>query len=156
MKALGKIVGIVLLLAALFYAAVYIGNNLAAAGLERRLLAAELPGETRIVESRAVAGKMLGNGNGMQWFGILLVQSEQSAQELLAWYAQRVQTDAGREEIYVDPQETPLIFGEAYPDQRFRQPVEPGCYQVCLMRDSAVGAEESLWEALLNCDVRAH
>ena len=54
------------------------------------------------------------------------------------------------------PQETPLIFGEAYPDQRFRQPVEPGCYQVCLMRDSAVGAEESLWEALLNFDLRGH
>jgi hypothetical protein len=40
-----------------------------------------------MVESISKAGKLVGNGNGMQYFGAMLIKSEQTLEELAAYYA---------------------------------------------------------------------
>ena len=45
-----------------------------------------LPERTEYVESVYLAGKLVGNGNGMQYFGAILIKSEQSLDELMKYY----------------------------------------------------------------------
>jgi len=61
-------------------------NNAIALGVERDMKALPLPENTELVASSSVAGKLTGNGNGMQYFGALLLKSELSAAELSAFY----------------------------------------------------------------------
>ncbi len=61
-------------------------NNAIALGVEKELKALPLPEGTTLVKSSSVAGKLTGNGNGMQYFGALLVKSELDAPALAAYY----------------------------------------------------------------------
>ena len=76
-------VGVLLLLVAF---GIPVANNAIALGLEKDLKALPLPEDTRLVESSSVAGKLTGSGNGMQYFGALLLQSDLSAEELESYY----------------------------------------------------------------------
>lgn len=45
-----------------------------------------LPNSTEFIESIYKAGKLVGNGNGMQYFGAILIKSELSLDELKEYY----------------------------------------------------------------------
>ena len=45
-----------------------------------------LPDKTEYIEQAYKAGKLVGNGNGMQYFGAVLIKSELSAEELQEYY----------------------------------------------------------------------
>lgn len=45
-----------------------------------------LPNNTELLESVYKAGKLVGNGNGMQYFGAILIQSELTLNELKEFY----------------------------------------------------------------------
>ncbi|MDE7177211.1 MAG: hypothetical protein K2O59_05290 [Lachnospiraceae bacterium] len=47
-----------------------------------------LPNNTELMESIYKAGKLVGNGNGMQYFGAILIKSELSLDELIEYYAE--------------------------------------------------------------------
>lgn len=47
-----------------------------------------LPTNTECVETFSKAGKLVGNGNGMQYLGGILIKSELSLQELQSYYSQ--------------------------------------------------------------------
>ena len=131
-------------------------NNIIAGNLERQLRDCPLPPDTRLVDSASIAGRLYGNGNGMQWHGYLLVESDLSMDELVEWYNERIA--AGEDDIItVERQETPYIVGAYQPSWQFKRfsGAENG-YQVCLGRNSTVGFEKSLWEGFLNCDLRGH
>lgn len=51
-------------------------NDAAARRVEQTLLALPVPEGAQVVDSSAQAGKLVGNGNGMQYVGALLVRSE--------------------------------------------------------------------------------
>ena len=98
---------------------------------------------------------MIGNGNGMQWFGILLVRSDLDVAALEEWYDDHVPLDAHTEGIYASRQETPSIFDDGGP--RFRSDSDyDGCCSVVLFRSVTEGTESSFWEGLLNMDLRGH
>ena len=63
-------------------------NNLTAKKVEKQLLAVSLPEHTTMIESVSATGKLVGNGNGMQYFGAMLIKSELTLDELSAYYAQ--------------------------------------------------------------------
>lgn len=46
-----------------------------------------LPRDTELIESVHKAGKLTGNGNGMQYFGAILIKSELSLDELKRYYS---------------------------------------------------------------------
>lgn len=79
-----KIAGIcliVLILAAFVSVPVY--NNYCAYNVEKMLCETPLPEQTELIEAISKAGKLTGNGNGMQYFGAILIKSELSLEELV-------------------------------------------------------------------------
>lgn len=62
-------------------------NNHCAYKVEKELCEAPIPEKTEIVESLCQAGKLTGNGNGMQFFGAILIWSELSLEELETHYS---------------------------------------------------------------------
>ncbi|MBQ8954665.1 MAG: hypothetical protein IJ048_11160 [Clostridia bacterium] len=156
MKVIRRIILGLFLLYALSILAPMPVNNVIAGNLERQLRDCPLPPDTRLVDSASIAGRIYGNGNGMQWHGYLLLESDLSADELTEWYRERIAV--GKDEsIIVRRQETPYIVGEYQPLHQFKGFTgAEDFYQVCLGRDSIVGFEESHWESFLNGDLRGH
>ncbi len=66
----------------LFSVVIPIVNNAIALGVENQLEKLPLPPDTERIESISKAGKMVGNGNGMQYFGAILIKSDLSIEEL--------------------------------------------------------------------------
>ena len=62
-------------------------NNHTAYKVEKTLCEIPLPEETELIESLSQAGKLTGNGNGMQYFGAILIKSELSLEELETYYS---------------------------------------------------------------------
>ena len=84
-----KIAGIclsVLILAAFVSVPVY--NNYCAYNVEKMLCETPLPEQTELIEAISQTGKLTGNGNGMQYFGAILIKSELSLEELDAYYSE--------------------------------------------------------------------
>ena len=61
-------------------------NNHTAYKVEKKLCETPLPEKTELIESISRAGKLTGNGNGMQYFGAILIRSDLSLEELDASY----------------------------------------------------------------------
>ena len=83
-----KIAGIcliVLILAAFVLVPVY--NNYCAYNVEKMLCETPLPEQTELIEAISQTGKLTGNGNGMQYFGAILIKSELSLEELETYYS---------------------------------------------------------------------
>ena len=83
-----KIAGIcliVLILAAFVSVPVY--NNYCAYNVEKMLCETPLPEQTELIEAISKAGKLTGNGNGMQYFGAIIIRSVLSLEELDAYYS---------------------------------------------------------------------
>ena len=81
-----KIIPVILLIVA-FAVSVPLVNDFSAKNVENSLVEIALPENTQMVESVSKAGKLVGNGNGMQYFGAMLIKSEQTLEELAAYYA---------------------------------------------------------------------
>ena len=69
------------------FASIPIVNDLTAKSIEKQLARVDLPENTELIESLSKAGKLVGNGNGMQYFGAILIRSEQTLEELSAYYS---------------------------------------------------------------------
>ena len=63
-------------------------NDNTAAGVERELVSLPLPEKTVFVESLSKAGKLVGNGNGMQYYGAMLITSQMPLEGLQSYYKQ--------------------------------------------------------------------
>ena len=87
-KAVLIIVLAVVLLGIAFCVSIPVVNDLHAKKVADELSALPLPENTRIAEKLSVADKLWGNGNGMQYMGALLIESELSLEELEAFYTE--------------------------------------------------------------------
>lgn len=70
----------------LVFIAAPIVNDKMAEKTAKELADLPLPHNTALVESVCQAGKLVGNGNGMQYFGAILIQSELTLNELKEFY----------------------------------------------------------------------
>ncbi|MBE6986520.1 MAG: hypothetical protein E7433_03740 [Ruminococcaceae bacterium] len=82
------LIAIILLLG--FNVSIPLVNDLSAKNVEKHLMEITLPDNTQIVESLSKADKLVGNGNGMQYFGAILIRSEKTLDELSAYYSQKL------------------------------------------------------------------
>lgn len=146
-------VAIALLL--LFFALIVpVINNAIALGIEKDLKAISLPERTEIIESTSVAGKLIGNGNRMQYFGAVLLKSELTLDELQRHYAPYRQ---GLFDCLLEPQ----LSSEIRPagdtirgasDLSFRESIQEEGYYILYTWGSAPA-----WlRDLLNADMRGH
>ncbi len=141
-----------LLLPIIFYISIVIINDCIADGIEKELRAIELPPKTELVESASVAGKLYGGGNGMQYYGVLLIKSDLSEQELEDYYAKYIDYHNYAEMWgHVSKQETEIIFD--YHDYKFKKfdEKENNFVVVAIKANNPVGA----WN-FLDCDIRGH
>ncbi len=79
------IIGIVVLLV-LTIISIPLINNFKAYKVKNELLNIPLPEKTEIVESISKAGKLSGNGNGMQYLGAMLICSDLPFGDLKTYY----------------------------------------------------------------------
>ena len=77
-------VAIVLLVVAV---GIPIANNAVALGIQRELEALPMPADTTVQDAVSAAGKLVGSGNGMQYFGAVLLHSSLSYEELDGHFA---------------------------------------------------------------------
>ena len=62
-------------------------NSYCAYNVEKMLCETPLPEQTELIEAISQTGKLTGNGNGMQYFGAILIKSELSLEELETYYS---------------------------------------------------------------------
>lgn len=79
------ILGVVLIIAG-FAVSVPVVNDATARDVEAELVRLPLPVGAERIDSIAQAGKLVGNGNGMQYLGALLIRSDQSLEQLRSFY----------------------------------------------------------------------
>lgn len=77
---------LIILAPILLYAGITLTNDSIARRVEDELTAYPLPRETELVGSVSAAGHLVGNGNGMQYMGAILVVSDLAEEELAAYY----------------------------------------------------------------------
>ena len=147
---LRRIVIALVLALALAYTGIVLANNRIAGELESRLKGFPLPPGATLLDSLSIAGKTQGNGNGMQYYGAILIDSGLSEGVLRTHYS-LLETKA--DELVIARQEGPELFGRA----RFKA-FTPGenRWRVMLARYSVSGTEETLWDELLDMDIRGH
>ncbi len=87
------VLGILFAGIAVFLLSVPIVNNNIASETARRVKEIELPEATEYIESFSKAGKLVGNGNGMQYLGGILIESELSLEDLESYYSQYAENE---------------------------------------------------------------
>ncbi len=81
-------VGVLLCLLWLFLVIIIpLRNDYIASETAKDIISLPLPDNTELIESKSLAGKLVGNGNGMQYFGAILVKSSLSLDELRQHYS---------------------------------------------------------------------
>lgn len=124
MKKIIKIILIIILTLPLaFLLLVPLANNYSAAKVANRLKNIPLPEKTEYIDSVSAAGKLIGNGNGMEYLGAILIQSELSEDDLNQYYAEEdgdcwVSAQKGK---YIDFIEHGTVFfsGDMLPDKQY-------------------------------------
>ena len=81
------------LLLLIFLLSIPIVNDNVAKKTAERIKDTQLPNDSEYVESFSAAGKLVGNGNGMQYLGGILIRSEQSLEALKMYYSQFSQNE---------------------------------------------------------------
>lgn len=78
-------VSLIILLVILFVAIGLVNNGIARK-IEAQLKEYDLPKDTVILDSVSFAEKLTGNGNGMQYTGVILVESDLTREQLVQHY----------------------------------------------------------------------
>lgn len=83
-----KIVIVVLIMSAMvFFISCPIINDYSAKDVTRDILLLPLPEKTEVIEEFSQAGKLVGNGNGMQYLGAVLIKSDLSLEAIDEHYS---------------------------------------------------------------------
>lgn len=143
---------IIALLPFVLYAGIFIANNIIADNVEKDLVAYQLPASTKLVDSISIAGKLTGNGNGMQYMGSILVETNLSEQELKEHY--------GLKDKYVqirkqDTAKIDFLNSGAYSFSGFVEDKKESYYSITCWADKRAKYGELVSE-LLDFDIRGH
>ena len=123
----------------------FINNNIAYK-VEKELCETPLPEKTELIESISRAGKLTGNGNGMQYFGAILIRSDLSLEELYAYYSGYRSNEW---ECLVETQEGQSIEVIDHETLQFSEEIKDSGYYILY----SWGSGKSLLEEL---DIRGH
>ena len=142
---------IALLLIAALYAGIVVSNNRIAEDLRKQVAGCMLPPGTELVDSAAVAGRLQGNGNGMQYFGVALIHSDLDEGPLRTWYEAQLPKE---EYIWLTRRESELFDSST---RLFKDYEDDGHYWfVMLSRYNPIGKDATLLDGLRDIDIRGH
>ena len=143
LKLVGMLVAVVLIGGVISIS--FINNNIAYK-VEKELCETPLPEKTELIESISRAGKLTGNGNGMQYFGAILIRSDLSLEELDAYYSGYRSNEL---ECLVETQEGQSIEVIDHETLQFSEEIKDSGYYIVY----SWGSGNSLLEEL---DIRGH
>lgn len=86
-----------------------------------------LPENTTYVESFSAAGKLQGNGNGMQYLGGIVIKSDLSVDEIKEYYKQYANEDW---EFIVEKQEGQRVLASEHKDINIKAEITSNNYYV--------------------------
>lgn len=136
---------VTLVLLALLAAAPAVNDHMARKTADR-LAALPLPDDTRRIETVYQAGKLTGNGNGMQYFGGMLLESGLPLETLQEYYSRFAEN---RWECVVEPQRGREIKALEHMELSFRTDIIGNRYFVVY----SWGSNDTIFHEL---DLRGH
>lgn len=131
----------------MFCLSIHVLNDNVAKSVENELKDIPLPSNTELLDSISIAGKLTGNGNGMQYFGAILIKTQLNIKELNEYYKQYRKNEWScligkyNNEIYI-------IEHGKYRFKNINNNEFDGCYIVYSWGDINNG--------FLNLDIRGH
>ena len=151
-KLLMILLAVAVVLPIVLYVAIVITNNGIADRIEKLLASHELPENTVLVDSLSVAGKLAGNGNGMQYMGAILIESDLSAEELTEYYSSDFDYIEVREQRTAE-----LDFINAHHSfSGFKAEAGKNYYSVTCWDDDRAERFNGFIVGLLDLDLRGH
>ena len=129
---------------------IYIINDMIANSVENSIKRISLPPKTELIDSISVAGKLTGNGNGMQYFGAILINTELNETELENYYSTFRKNNW---QCLIDKQTAEkinIIEHGIYEFKNFRKEDFEKCYIVYSWGDSPI------FKSILELDLRGH
>lgn len=142
-----KIVGICLIVLVLaVFVSVPAYNNYGAYKVKKVLCETPLPEQTELIEAISLAGKLTGNGNGMQYFGAILIRSELSLEELNTYYSDYRSNEW---DYFVEVQEGQSVEVIEHGTLKFSEEINDSGYYIVY----SWGSSNSLLKEL---DIRGH
>lgn len=129
-------------------------NDNIASKVAGKLVEIPLPDDTEFIEKQSIAGKLTGNGNGMQYLGIILIKSELSIKELKKYYSDYYKENKSDFiEFGVKQQRNKKIKIVEHGDYSFDSEVEENNYYIVYAWGKEV---EDFRSILYDFDLRGH
>ena len=141
----------IFILPVISYIGIVITNNSIADKIEKDLVSYELPTNTKLVDSISVAGKLTGSGNGMQYMGAILVDSDLSKDALKEHYSSKFD--------YIEVNEQKTVNLDFIQNVSFNADIESGdktYYSIICWDDNRREMLGNLISELLDFDIRGH
>lgn len=126
-KLLVVIIFIVVISISLFVVVIPLANNYYAKQVEKELRETPLPENTEIIDSVSLAGKLVGNGNGVQYFGAIKLKSKLSLNDLEDYYSVYQKNEWS---YVVEPQENQIITVVEHSKISFSEMVDDEAYYI--------------------------
>ena len=133
------------------YIGIVVTNNSIAEKIEKDLVSYDLPTNTKLVDSISVAGKLTGSGNGMQYMGAILVDSDLSKDALKEHYSSKFD--------YIEVNEQKTVNLDFIQNVSFNADIESGdktYYSIICWDDNRREILGNLISELLDFDIRGH
>ena len=155
MKVIKRILTILLIviiaLPFITYISIVVTNNTIADKIEKNLISYALPTNTKLVDSISVAGKLTGSGNGMQYMGAILVDSDLSIEVLKEHYSSQFD--------YIEVNEQKTVNLDFIQNVSFNADIESGdttYYSIICWDDDRKEMFGDFISELLDFDIRGH
>lgn len=142
---------VILVLPIISYVGIVITNNTIADRIEKDLIEYELPTNTELMGSISIAGKLTGNGNGMQYMGAILVDSDLSKEELKEYYSSKFD--------YIEVNEQETVNLDFIQNVSFNADIKSGdktYYSIICWDDDRREMFGDFISELLDFDIRGH
>ncbi len=133
------------------YIGIVVTNNSIAEKIEKHLVSYELPTNTKLVDSISVAGKLTGSGNGMQYMGAILVDSDLSKDALEEYYSSKFD--------YIEVNEQKTVNLDFIQNVSFNADIESGdttYYSIICWDGDRRAMFGDFISELLDFDIRGH
>jgi hypothetical protein len=121
-----SVVGIILMIL-VFIIAIPIKNDLIAKKVADDLEKIPLPNNSCFIEKKSLAGKLCGNGNGMQYFGAVLIKSDLSMEDIQDYYYSQSEDDL---KYYIESQKDEIIRVIENQNASFESHIEGNDYYI--------------------------
>lgn len=126
-----------------------LNHNDVAADTAKKLEEIPLPENTEYMEKVSLAGKLDGNGNGMQYLGAILIKSELSLEELRDYYSDFAENEW---ECIVENQPDNRVRAVEHEDLEFRSEITGDQYFIVY----SWGSNDSFLAGFSDWDLRGH